>query len=313
METETVHYHTWPKCLRLGAGDIELVAALDFGPRILHFGLRGGENVFAVLPGIELETPRGPWRIYGGHRLWAAPEHFPNTYHPDNDPVQVEERAGTIRLTGPIAAGTGLRKSIEIALAPEVQAAHVRHAIRNESGRPVTLSPWALSVMAPGGAAVVPLCPPDADPEGMAPTHAVALWPYSDPADSRWTWGRDFLCVRQDPEMETPQKVGVTGQEGWAAYVRAGTAFLKVYRYAPGRAYPDRNVSLEVYTDHRFLEVETLGPLQELAPGEEAAWEETWGLAEADAFHEVGAAAYAQLAALAGNLRQEASAGTGRS
>lgn len=301
MELEITRYRAWPNCIRLTTGDFELVAAVDFGPRILHFSLRQGQNAFAVLPEIVLDTPLGPWRIYGGHRLWAAPEHFPNTYHPDSAPVEVTENDGVLRLAGQAAAGTGLKKTVEIA-ALDGPAVRVTHRIRNESGEPVTLSPWALSVMAPGGTAIIPLRPPNADPEGMAPTHAVALWPYSDPADPRWTWGRDYLFIRQDPDRPAPQKVGVTGQEGWAAYLRDGLAFVKTYGYEHGRRYPNRDVSLEVYTDHRFLEVETLGPLQELAQGEEAVWEERWGLAEEDAFGRVDEQACAKLAQIAGDL-----------
>ena len=283
MNIETIDYFDWNNCLRLSNGRVELVAARDFGPRILHFSLPGGKNVFERCPGAGRETPSGFWQIAGGHRLWTAPEHYPDTYHPDNDPVAVEMFSGGVRLTGPVEPGTGLQKVMAVSPDPDAPVVRVRHTIRNLADTPRVLAPWALSVMAIGGTAVVPLRPPETDPEGMLPTHAVALWPYSDPADPRWTWGRDFLLVRQDPEMAAPQKVGITGQEGWGAYVNEGTAFIKAYAYVPGRAYPDRDVSLEIYTDHRFLEVESLGPLREVAAGEEAVWEEVWGLFPGDA------------------------------
>lgn len=282
MNIETIDYFEWKNCLRLTNGQVDLVAAQDFGPRILHFSRPGANNVFACLPGAGRNTPAGFWQIAGGHRLWVAPEHYPDTYHPDNDPVQVETFAGGVRLAGVSEPGTGLQKVIEVEFAADAPIVRVKHRIRNTARETRRLSPWALSVMAPGGTAVLPLRPPDADPEGMLPTHAVALWPYSDPADPRWTWGKGFLLLRQDPGMETPQKVGVTGQEGWAAYVNGGTAFLKAYVYEPSGEYPDRNVSLEVYTDHRLLEVESLGPLQRIAGGAEAVWTEVWGLREGD-------------------------------
>lgn len=278
MDLETISYPPWTRCLRLASEHLELVAALDFGPRILHCSFPGEENQFALLPAAATETAFGTWRIYGGHRLWAAPERSPETYHPDNSPVAWEAIPGGVRLIGQPEPGTGLQKEIEVSLDAGAPAARVLHRIRNLSGAAVTLAPWALSVMAPGGTAILPLLPTGADPVAMLPTHTVSLWPYSDPSDARWSWGRDTLYLRQDPQRTAPQKVGVTGQAGWAAYVRGETAFVKRYTFIPGALYPDQGVSLEAYTDHRFLEVETLGPLQSLAPGEAVEHLEEWQL-----------------------------------
>ena len=65
----------------------ELVIPLNFGIRILHFSTINGANVLYVQPNdmTELTTEDG-WRIYGGHRIWIAPESL-KTYTPDNNPI----------------------------------------------------------------------------------------------------------------------------------------------------------------------------------------------------------------------------------
>ncbi len=278
MNIETVHYYEWPNCMRLETPSLEVVVAQDFGPRIVHLSLPQEKNVFWTGVGEGRDTPFGRWNIFGGHRLWVAPESFPETYHPDDRPVRIEPVPGGVRLTGETEAGTGLQKSIEVSLSEKEPRVFVRHFIRNNTEKPIELAPWALSVMAQGGTAVLPLLPGGADSNGLMPTHTVSIWPYSDPADPRWKWSQRHLLLRQDPALSAPQKVGVSGQEGWAAYINGGTTFFKTYTYEHGRAYPDGNVSLEVYADHRFLEVESLGPLRTVAPGEEAVWDEVWGL-----------------------------------
>jgi hypothetical protein len=46
LETQEVSHAKWGKCVRLSDGTIELLATLDFGPRIMHLGAVGGENEF---------------------------------------------------------------------------------------------------------------------------------------------------------------------------------------------------------------------------------------------------------------------------
>jgi hypothetical protein len=47
MNTTPVHYSGWNNCLRIANSDIELVATLDVGPRIIRFGFCGEQNEFA--------------------------------------------------------------------------------------------------------------------------------------------------------------------------------------------------------------------------------------------------------------------------
>ena len=54
--------------------------------------------------------------------------------------------------------------------------------------------------------------------------------------------------------------------------------FIKRFPYEPDAAYPDFGCNFEVYTNGDILELESLGPLQELRPGRQLTHTELWSL-----------------------------------
>ncbi len=275
---EKIAFKGWEHCYRLSNGLIELVVTGDVGPRIIHLGLPGQENEFCEYEEWSGATGGDTWRNYGGHRLWHAPEMRPRTYAPDNAPVIVEEHGDFVRFSQPVEASTGIQKELDIAVAPDAPRATVTHRLRNINLWAVEFAPWALSVMAQGGVAVIPLPPRGSHSENLLPTGALALWAYTDLTDPRWTLGRRYILLRQDPQATAPQKIGALVSEGWAAYVRDGHCFIKTFDYTPGAAYPDLGVNMEAFTNGRMLEVETLGPLVKLSPGAAVEHVERWTL-----------------------------------
>ncbi|MDI7276941.1 MAG: hypothetical protein QME94_13265, partial [Anaerolineae bacterium] len=71
---------------------------------------------------------------------------------------------------------------------------------------------------------------------------------------------------------------GLNSTSGWAAYYRQNQLFVKCFDYDPEAFYPDNGCSLESYTNNRFLELETLGPLELLEPGDSVEHVEHWFL-----------------------------------
>jgi hypothetical protein len=67
-------------------------------------------------------------------------------------------------------------------------------------------------------------------------------------------------------------------REGWIAYLVDGYLFVKHFHRVEDAQYPDNNVNCEIYTDERILELETLGPLTDLKPGQSIQHEEQWSL-----------------------------------
>lgn len=278
VDVQRAGYRGWPNCYRMSNGVIDLIVTTDVGPRIIRFGFVGQENEFKEYEDTVGKVGSEEWHIYGGHRLWHAPEAKPRTYCPDNSPIMLEQHGDSVRLIQPIEALTGIQKEIDIQLSPTEAHAEVTHRLRNTNLWSVELAPWALSVMAPGGTAIIPLPPRRPHRESLLPTSTIALWAYTDMTDPRWHWGRKFVLLTQDPNLESPQKAGVLATDGWAAYARAGHLFVKSFDYVEDARYPDLGCSVEAFTNADMLELETLGPLADLDPGAAVEHIEHWYL-----------------------------------
>ena len=276
IQVETVSFGGWPHCQRVTNGVVEVVATTDVGPRLVGCGLVGGPNLFKAFAEHQGLTGGDEWRSYGGHRFWHAPEDLTRTYVPDNSAVPFAVLPDGLRLTQAVEAPTGLQKEIELKLWPGAARVRVTHRLRNHGLWAVETAPWALSVMAPGGTAILPLPPRGPHAENLLPKSHLVLWAYTDMSDPRWTWGEKYILLRQDPQRAAYQKIGASVPNGWAAYANGGQLFVKRVTYQRGEAYPDLGSSVETFTNAEFLELETLGPLSRIAPGAAVEHVEDW-------------------------------------
>ncbi|GMV99226.1 MAG: hypothetical protein AMXMBFR84_03650 [Candidatus Hydrogenedentota bacterium] len=265
VKFEKVSYGGWANCVKLSNGLVELIATTDVGPRIIRYGFVDGPNVFKEYADQMGKSGGDAWNIYGGHRLWHAPEASPRTYALDNSPVQHEWNGSILRLTQPTEESTGIQKQIEIELAPDSSHVTVRHRLINRNVWDVSLAPWALTVMAPGGRGIFPQEEYKSHPEYLLPARPLVLWHYTDMTDPRWTWGRKYVQLQQDPKATTKQKFGFLNKQGWIAYSLNDNLFLKRYAFAGDAHYVDYGCNTESYTDADMLEMETVGPLSVLA------------------------------------------------
>jgi hypothetical protein len=277
-------YKGWSNCYRLTNGEIELIATGDVGPRVIRLGFVNEDNVFGEDRQQVGQTGGQQWRIYGGHRLWHAPEAKPRTYFPDNFPIQVKAGKNSLTLVQPTETTTGIQKIIELTMDVERNHVAVRHVLRNQNLWTVELAPWALTMMAQRGFAVIPQPPYVSHQEQLLPVRPLAQWAYLNMADPRWRWGKRYITLRQDPDAAEPQKLGVGNQENWVAYAVKDYLFIKTFRYhdaggaPPGATYPDFGCSTEVFTNADMLELETLGPMTSLQPGAAVDYIEHWFL-----------------------------------
>jgi hypothetical protein len=268
----------WADNVTLSNGTVDLTATLSVGPRILRFGFMGGPNVLKQFPEQLGCCGEEQWQIRGGHRLWHAPEAKPRTYSPDNGPVELEVMGEfAVRLTPAPETENGIQKQIDIALAAEETVATVTHRITNTGPWPIELAPWALTVMDAGGLLIVPLPEKRSHTDVLTPEFPLVLWPYTDLADSRLRLGTRYITLQQDA-AKGPTKFGMALQLGWAGYLVHGTLFVKYFDYEPEAPYPDYGCNFEAFTNEEMLEVESLGPMTLLEPGESLEHDETWQL-----------------------------------
>jgi hypothetical protein len=278
---EIVEYGGWPNCIRLSNGEIELIATTAVGPRIIRLGFVGGQNMFHNYPDALGKTGGDEWINYGGHRLWHAPELFPRNCLPDNGPIEYSWDGRTLTLRN-FEPSNGLAKEMQVTLSPDSPRVEVIHRIINQGRWTIELAVWALSVMAQGGRAIFPQEDFRPHPDALAPARPVVLWSYSDMSDPRWTWGRKYIQLRQDPKSTAAQKCGLLNTKGWAAYVLGGDVFIVRYPFVAGAPYADMGCNTESFTNPEMLEVETLAPLTRIEPGAHADLIESWLLAKAN-------------------------------
>jgi hypothetical protein len=276
---DKINYKGWPNSYRIANGEVEAVVTSDVGPRVMRYGFAGGQNFFKEFEESLGKSGEPSWQLRGGHRIWAAPEDPVRTYAPDNGPVRVEIRDGVLEATEPVEESTGLEKQLAIEMAPAGTRVTVRHRIRNAGSGPLTLAPWALSMMAPGGAGIHGFPPRGTHPEMLAPTNPLVMWAFTNLADQRWRLLERYMVLLQDPNNPAPQKLGSFHPRTWAGYLLNGELFIKRCQ-APGdpKQYPDLGCSFEAFTNAAMLELETLGPLETLPPGESLTHVEHWTL-----------------------------------
>ena len=277
MQVERIDYHGWEDSIRLSNGTIEIVITTLVGPRVVRCGFCDGQNLFASIQAEQGGRGEDTFCLRGGHRFWIAPEDMSVTVEPDNTPVQVVEIPGGVHTVQDVGPWSGCRKELFITMEEARNRVRVEHRLTNCGDAPRQLAPWALSVMAPGGVAILPLPAKIAHTEAWLHNQVWTIWPYTDFSDGRWTFGKQHILFRQNPALG-PAKLGLAQREGWAAYQLGGDLFVKHFDFDEQAHYPDGGVNFETFSNEDFLELETLGGLVDLAPGQTVTHTESWEL-----------------------------------
>ncbi len=273
---EHVSFEGWPNCFRLFNRQIELIVTTDVGPRIISFGFVNGPNLLHVSKDDKGQTGGDSWRIYGGHRLWHSPEVMPRTYSPDNKKVNHSWNGKTLKLTQDIEPITGLIKEMEITLSPGSDQVDIVHRILNHNLWEVELAPWAITAFAGGGRIILPQEPYIDPADFLLPARPVVLWYYTHMSDPRYTWGNKYIQLVHDAAITSEQKIGILNKQGWAAYHGDGALVMIMFDFDPAARYEDYGCNNEAYVNGDFLELETLGPITRLTPGNAVEHTEHW-------------------------------------
>lgn len=272
---EEIPYAGWKRALRLRGRTTELVITLEVGPRIIRYAFQKGENVFVEMPGQLGGSGEKEWMIRGGHRFWTAPEGG-HSYDLDNGPVgyrKIGEDAVEIVQS---ASKFNFQKALRVELLKD-ETVRLTHLLANVGVLPLEVTPWALTVMAPGGTALIPQprldLHPSEFPEGretkpvdFLPNRELVLWPFTDLTDGRYAFSENFLRVTWLPDRPAT-KLGLKLPAGWIAYQNeSDVIFAKHLAYDPDLPYPDRGCNFELFTNHDIFELESLAPSLPLEP-----------------------------------------------
>jgi hypothetical protein len=258
---------------------IEVTCLENAGPRIVGLRYKGSANLLCELPENAAETSFGPFRLFGGHRLWHAPEAMPRSYIPDNQGVTVSIIPNGLTLDGTAEPGTGIHKQIQVQLDTELPIVHLTHTLINEGLWEVELAPWAITQFRLGGKCILPIQETDPGAHQLLPNRRIALWNYAHIHDPRLRLEDDFILLEAREQMP-PFKIGAYNPRGWIAYWLDGILFRKSFDASPSLVYPDFGCNAETYSNEEFIELESLGPLTRLAPGQSVNHIETWQVYE---------------------------------
>ncbi len=280
------NYKDYGKCLSISNGVIEAYVTLDVGPRIIRFGYVGGQNVlsdirsdYVPMTDEKYENFFGKgraWDSMGGHRVWVTPESYPETYLPDDRPVDYSVFENTVVITPLADTQVGIAKSLTIKMDNDDANMMVTMDVKNISNSKKEFAVWAISVCAKGGNLIIPM---NTNDTGYLHNRSVSVWPYTDMGDSRIGWGKKYVTIKQDVNATTPVKLGFDLNKGVTYYVLGEDVFSKRYDARHGELpYPDENCSFETYTNNVMIEIETLSDVKSVESGETHSLTEFWSL-----------------------------------
>ena len=266
------------KTIQLENEQLSLWITTDLGPRILGLSFRGGANLMAVLPEAVIPVNgAADYLLRGGHRLWYAPENPLTTYLPDDQPVKTLVLENGVEVVQPIDQKTGIQKSWRMVLDETAPKLTIDHRLMNLGRGDFELAPWAITMLRPGGVGLIPLSTDTDDEHGLLPNRQIVFWPYTDLKSPHMNLGNQGIAVQAVMEQGA-LKVGAPNPLGWLAYQLESLLFVKRAEYQPGGHYLDRGASSQIYCNPDVIELETLGPVVNLAPGEMTEHREVWQL-----------------------------------
>ena len=222
--------------------------------------------------------PPEPWKAahgsFGGDKTWPAPQSAwkwppPVAFDAAAHTARVAPD-GSVTLSSPADPRSGLRASRHISLDPTEPVLCITTTYEKISGEPTPVAVWVIAQLRDPVAIFMPVPPGSLFPNGHAPT-----W-----KEPEGTLRREGDALRLTRSRTTSQK---TGNDGTDLVWVSETQILRIsIPRVSGTPCTHDGCSVEVYTNADpvpYVELETLGPLVTLRPGERTAATTTYRLA----------------------------------
>ncbi len=166
---------------------------------------------------------------------------------------------------------TGLSLDWTVELAPDRPELRLRHTVRNHGPAARTLALWSIVVVDPatGGETAAAAEP--------APLAACLMAPASlSPEAARSVHLRPGEIALEIPSASPDAiKVGTRHPDGWVEHRRADGVLRSWVAFPEGGTIPEGGRNLTLYRSPRFAEIENVGALQNLAPGDTTSLDQT--------------------------------------
>lgn len=275
-----VSFYGYDDCIELSNAAVRVVLCPAAGGRVLEYAL-DGTNILYLPDGNEgwrmtAEDKRG--RMDAG-RFDIGPEKMVRRgkvlwMGPWKGEVIGDHKA---RMTSQYDSESGVRLIREFELDKRSSRLRCTQTISNESDRRVDLCHWSRTFAVGGGVAVVPRSPRGRFPKGVVMYESgVSLT--IDPEDPSIQVTDEAVMIPGPPEFP---KLGFDSHAGWLAYLApTDQLFVKRFRTYPNRAYNEfAGLTISVwYPEGEMVELEPIGPAEDLRPGQSASFTEEWWL-----------------------------------
>jgi len=271
ITVKKVNYNGWRDSYILSNGIVEVVVAPVIG-RIMQFRRMGEEGVFwenQSMIGRKANSKLTEWANFGGDKTWPAPQSdwpkitsraWPPPPAFDSLPLEAMEKNGTLVVTSPADPHYGIRTRRKIQLLPNSPAMRITTTFEKIEGKPVRVGIWIISQMKDPAGIYIPVPVKSIFPESYSKQSSGI------PKDLRVS--NRIISLKRS--SETNEKIGSDS----SSLIWVGTR--QVLRIEsprlPNLEYPDKGCSAEVYTNAdplNYIELELLGPLRVLKPGEQ--------------------------------------------
>ncbi len=273
IDVKEISYEHYGSCISISNRIIELIVTVEKGPRIVHLGFVGEENMlfqdkaqthFFLNNEISQICGQTAYHyLYGGHRFYLSPSHLPEARYPDNDAVVYSIDDDGVLFQAPTQKTSGIQLSCKIMLSETGADFMVVHTAENHSSDTQHVALCTSTMVNPGGFA---LLPQNQGNEFFVADRVYVYWPFTRLHDQRFFMDSDFMTVQQDVSAEYPFKIGYNNMQGWIAYVKDGTVLSKRYVHDPKAVYPDNDASSQIYCAKDFLELTVQSPLYRIEP-----------------------------------------------
>jgi hypothetical protein len=276
--SRVIPYYGYDDCILLENDQARVVLCPAAGGRVLEYS-RDGKNALYLPPGEEGWT-YAPGKSGGGMnagRFDIGPE-LTIAAHPSlwKGPWNGEiTGALSARLTSKLDQPTGVRLVRDFELDPKTSRLECRQTIENVSNETVEYCHWSRTFALGGGICVIPTSQISRFPNHYVMYEEGALI-NARPVDDKIRARDGFLEVLGAPRKP---KLGFDSREGWMAYAMPNDfMFVKAFRVYPDRVYNEvAGLTVSVwYPEGPMCELEPIGPMERLKPGESAAFTETW-------------------------------------
>ncbi len=281
---EIVDAYGYQQCVSLGNGLVNLILEPNLGGRVLEYS-RGGKNAFYIKHAdngkLRHDWPEPPgWTSPCGGRCDIGPE-LTTPFHPvlwlDSYKAEMVGKNGA-RLTSNDCNVTGIRLIRDFVLDENTGKVLFTQTMKNVSSEPTAFFHWSRTFAVGNGICFAPVNPASRYPKGYLVYGPGDVIDYMPDEEAAFSIRDGVLEIRSAPQRA---KFALDQSEGWLAYLtRDNLLFVKKFPVYPNRVYGEiaaNNVSIWYY-NHEVCEIEPIGPVEHLNPGEEASYTEQWWL-----------------------------------